>query len=56
MMVSNIGGSTCSSGDGGGEEELSEIWMPMAEAIMKGIFNRLMMHRWGAFVAYVESP
>jgi hypothetical protein len=46
MMISSMGGSTFfSSDEGGGEEVLNEIWTPIAEATMKGIFNRLMMHR-----------
>lgn len=43
---SNTVGFRRSSDDGGGEEVVNEIWMPMAEATRKGIFNRLMVLCW----------
>jgi len=39
---SNDEGSTFSLDGSGGEREVSDIWMPMAETRMKGIFNRFM--------------
>jgi len=39
-----VEGATFSSDDGGEEGEVSEQWIPIAEATMKGIFNRLMVH------------
>src|SRR6267154_1423772 len=36
--------TTFSSDDGGREGAVTERWTPMAEAMMKGIFNRLIVH------------
>jgi hypothetical protein len=43
MKDSNTVGITFSSDNGGGEEEVNETWTPMAEAMRKGIFSRLIV-------------
>jgi len=43
MKDSIAEGTTWSLDDGVGEGQVNEIWMPMAETRMKGIFNRLMV-------------
>lgn len=45
MKDSNDEGTTFSPDDGGGEGVIDEIWLPIAEASMKGIFNRLIVCR-----------
>jgi hypothetical protein len=46
MEDSNTVGITFSSDNGGREEEVNETWTPMAEAMRKGIFNRLIVLCW----------